>query len=151
MCKALDVITPIYDRFKAVFNREKMESADSSNKLSSSKIRDVAAALDVPNYLICAEFYRVLGTIVDRYAGKMEICDCHAHLWQRGRSFRKRKRMLESEVGSECCVWQGRRLAWWISTGYSEFVSILQSCTSQKLQDLLACTEASVRTEVCIP
>ena len=44
-------------------------------------------------------------------------------------------------------MWQGRRLAWWIAVGFGEFKQNLTTCTSERLQTLLAEVDSSARGE----
>ena len=45
---------------------------------------------------------------------------------------------MRKEADHLSCCWQGRRLAWWIAVGYSEFMTELRDGTSQVFQEALA-------------
>jgi len=152
MTKALDVQVPIHSTFRQRFDEQKMLSTESSTKLlQSSVVKDVRKALDsMPEleFMGCAEFYRVVGKIIFSMAGKCEICDCHADLWQRDRSYAKRRRLLREQVHREQCVWMGRRLPWFINRGFNEFMTELREGTSDRLQHVLAAADVSLRGQL---
>ena len=102
-----------------------------------------------------AESYRVTGKIIQNFAGKLEICDCHAELWQPKRSFQKRRKLMAKSLGDMSgegctCVWQGRRIPWFICVGWDELKSSLNTATFNLLQTLLGETQEPLRSQLLL-
>ena len=81
----------------------------------------------------------------EKYAGLLETCDCHAQVWQRGLKRRRRLTEMRKDIDSTQCCWQGRRLAWWVATGFNEFLEELRNSTSPLLQKILLDVDSQTR------
>jgi len=121
MCRALDIVVPMYKPLLVSFNKDTLLKTESEKSiLTSSKVKNCDEALRTPNVEIMAEGYRTIGKVIAKYAGELEICDCHRTLWNVGAGFKKRRRLMADAIGVRTCIWQGRRLAWFIFVGFSE-------------------------------
>jgi len=136
MVKAMDSILPMYPTMLTKWDEKKLLCSDSSGKtLSSNKIKHCTKALSaMPHFEVVCGLFRQLGKIVYKYASELEICDCHHDLWQKGRTFKRRRAMMTRLIGSHTCVWMGRRLAWWIAVGFFEFVKEVRTYTTDSVQ-----------------
>jgi len=134
---ALDIQVPIHRKFRDKWDMRTMLSTEGPKLMQSGVVKAVDQAFqETPavEFLLGAEGYKVLGKVIAKYAGLLEICDCHQEYWVRGRSWKKRKQLM----GDIHCIWIGRRLAWFIACGYFELRKDLQAATSTHLQSLLA-------------
>jgi len=129
-----------------------LQTEGSSRLLQQSKVTNVAKSLRSSGtaFLPKAEGYRVIGKTVENFAGSMEICDCHQSFWQPQRSFKKRQKIMKDSIGSCTCIWQGRRLPWFIAVGFRQFLADLDSCTSPRLQRLLGEMESEPRARLLL-
>jgi len=154
MTKALDSQVPIHNLFRARFDEKVLLETDSKTKvMQCSIIKNVAKAfteMSALEFLATAEFYRVVGKVVENYAGKAEICDCHAELWQPGRPFKKRRKLMEEAIGRKDCVWVGRRLPWFIAEGFNNLIDAIVDASSPTLQDLLGAMDAVLRGKIVL-
>ena len=152
MTHALDIQVPVHDEFRNRFNEAQLLQSESASKiLQSSIIKNAKLALDkMPGieFKSVAEYVRVIGKVVDSWTGQLEVCDCHVDLWEKDRSWRKRRRLLEDAIGREQCVWQGRRLSWFIAIGYDLLLKAIADATSERLQELLASADVELRGRI---
>ena len=152
MTHALDIQVPVHDEFRNRFNEAQLLQSESASKiLQSSIIKNAKLALDkMPGieFKSVAEYFRVIGKVVDSWTGQLEVCDCHVDLWEKDRSWRKRRRLLEDAIGREQCVWQGRRLSWFIAIGYDLLRKAIADATSERLQELLASADVELRGRI---
>ena len=142
MCAALDYHVPCHRKFRELYDQAKLCESDSDSKiLTSATIKSVAKAFTMMTALefeFVAEFYRVLGKVVAKYAGELEIRDCHKEIWTPDTSWKKRRRLLKDILDNVTCIWQGRRMAWFIAVGYFELLQDLRLAGSDRLHALLA-------------
>ena len=149
MCRALDIAVPMYKPLLVSFNKDTLLKTESEKSiLTSSKVKNCDEALRTPNVEIMAEGYRTIGKVIAKYAGELEICDCHRTLWNVGAGFKKRRRLMADAIGVRTCIWQGRRLAWFIFVGFSELKRDLRAATSPRMQALLADCDPETRAKI---
>ena len=119
---AIEQLMPKYKVLRGNFDAATLQESDSGSILTSSVIKDMVKALEPTNFEVAGEMYRVCGKIVEKYAQELEICDCHSKIWHSGFGRKRRKKEMNQAINKLTCVWQGRRLAWWIVCGMKEMV-----------------------------
>ena len=142
---ALDLQIPLHPILKDHFNKDALLATDGGGLLSNTIVTSVAKVLAQSDFLPAAEMYRVLGKVTEKYAGLLETCDCHAQVWRRGMKRKRRLTEMRKDIDSFQCCWQGRRLAWWIATGFNEFLEELRHATSPLLQKILLDVDSQTR------
>ena len=105
--------------------------------MDNAKLTALPKALAQPFYEPVAETYRVLGKVVEKYAGLLETCDCHRALWENRTSRKRRRSRMMADIQRSSCCLMGRRLPWWISIGFRKFVEELRSSISTRLQEFI--------------
>ena len=100
MCAALDLQVPLDDVLRRRFDLDTMLKSESKKgMLESSTIKNMDKAMkEMPQFKLFAESYRVTGKIIQKNASLLEICDCHAHLWQPGRGWKRRRSEMRKEL-----------------------------------------------------
>ena len=96
LCTALDLNIPLLPVLKAQFDKDKLESRDGSSMLTNSTAKSPDKIFkEEVNFVPVAEMMRIYGKITEKYAGLLEICDCHPEVWSRGM---KKKANNESDA-----------------------------------------------------
>ena len=137
MLKALDTAGPMWGPLQQKFDQQKLLSSEAGSMMKNTKVKNLGLVLQEQDFMARKEMFHVIGKIISKYAGLMEICDCHKELWATRNNFKKRQKLMSSALDRPSCVWQGRRLPWFISEGYNELMADLSRCTSQAMQDEL--------------
>ena len=107
MCKALKQLIPLFELLKDRFDLSRMKASDDS-KVDVSMLNEVDKVLNIPYFLELSEMVRVVGTILERTAHRLEGCECHGGVWL-GRMSAKRKRtILKRRTGYDHCFMKGR-------------------------------------------
>lgn len=135
---ALDALLPKYKILKSNYVQRQLEATDAGGILRKSILRDLTRALEVEHWTVAAELYRMMGKVVEKTAKELEVCDCHHDIWHTGLGRKRRRSAMIAAVGAAPCVWQGRRLAWFIAVGMDELFQSLQHVTSDELQRLIS-------------
>ena len=103
MSKATDRLLPHHPVIKRRFDAEKLRSSDSGQKLENMTIKLTGDVLKADNFLPLAEAYRIKGKIIEKCAAELAACDCHIDMWVKGRSRKRRLKMMQDSVGFESC------------------------------------------------
>ena len=136
----LAALVPLFCYLRTFFNVDKILASDSGQKLNSKVVKELGKQLAsrlAPLFEVLAEMFQVVGGVIARNAGELELCCCHMHIWKNGKSFKRRAAELLRVTGRERCVWKGRRAAWWVAVGLSALYYDILNATSALLDNLL--------------
>jgi len=100
--------------------------------------RDAHQAIAHPQFMEVCEMNRSHGKILERFAKRLEGCECHRELLTSRMSWKSKKRKLKQESGHANCYMRSRQGAWFQGRGLSLLFAEIDSCTSDLLQELLS-------------
>ena len=135
--EAIDANLPRFRSIRKHLDLQVMLGKDDGSKLDNQTISKIAEAVRDENFEASAIIYRIFGKVVRRTAQLLEICDCHKELWERRMTRRQIQARLKELLGTDHCVWQGRRLPWFIAVGFEELLEEIRSASCDELQELL--------------
>ena len=134
---ALEQMLPKFKIIRRKFSWQKMAHGD-SGMLKNNTIRDMAHVLKDDMFEGIAELYLMYGRIIEGSARELEICSCHAAFWLDYKSRKRRLAALEADIGNPHCIWQGRRLAWWIAVGHRQLFKAIDVAMTESLANVFA-------------
>ena len=137
LCGALADQIPKFEVLEAKLDVSKVLASTSGEKLSSKVLVAMKKATEYKDFIPLAHANQAAGILIESAAGKLEICDCHAFLWTPTSTRKRRLAEIKRLTGHEKCIWQGRRLAWWIATGKAEFFESLRCSEPVRLREYL--------------
>ena len=88
---AIDRTVPLLPILAEFWDGANMRSSESGGSDSVILRGLESVLLDVSLFLLYAELFRAVATVIQKYAGELEICDCHQHIWRQRAIFAKRK------------------------------------------------------------
>ena len=91
-----------------------------------------------PHFAEVCELAYVLGSVVTKYAKKLETCWCHEPIWKSRSSWKRKKSRLKAESGHSKCVWKGKTAPWWVAEGLEALFEELATCSSERLDTWLS-------------
>ena len=123
------------------FDEKALLSTDATGSaMQNQKVKTLSTQMQkMPYFMAACEIFRLIGKLIAKYTGELEVCECHQEiLKKRGVSFKRKRQQLKAEIGCSFCIWQGRRLPWFIAVGYFQLQSDLQNATNIRVQTLLS-------------
>lgn len=134
---ALNQLIPKLRLMVLRWDRNKLRNAG-DEKIDTNSIRDCDEALRTPFFLEFCVMIQTKGGTLERYAHRLEGCECHRALWMSKGSLKRKSQILKAETGSEHCYLKGRQGAWFQAVGYDALITDLQTVTSDLLQELMS-------------
>ncbi len=101
-------------------------------------LTDVATALENTEFDTYSAMFSCHAVAVENYAQELEVCDCHAHIWQQKKSFQTRTAEFQAQTGHTTCVFKGRRGPWFVQKGLKALLDKFPSATSMEFERSLA-------------
>eukprot|EP00959_Pyramimonas_sp_CCMP1952_P309915 6485216-Pyramimonas_sp.AAC.1 len=92
--------------------------------------------------------FRLFAAIVEKYASRLEGCECHSWVWKRKRKHSRQLSDLGRLTGFKHCVWKGRQAAWWVAVGLDQMLSDLANPVSKDLDAILSRVDLARKTEI---
>ena len=134
--KALDQLIPLFNVMKGTFNIQNITMSD-GGACDAALLKSVRETVGSPFFLVFAEMVRVQGATLERFAHRLEGCECNRHIWVRHRSATARTRALKTVSGWEKCCWRGKQAVWLQMEGLDTLCEDIAACSSDLLQSLL--------------
>jgi hypothetical protein len=99
---------------------------------------------------VAAELVRIIGVVVERFAGKLESCLCHADAWSSSKSHRWKVAELRRRTGYSHCVFKNKNGGWWCAHGRELFYTNITDANSDLLQSLLDGANENLRARIVL-
>ncbi|CAK0867379.1 unnamed protein product, partial [Prorocentrum cordatum] len=124
-------------------------AASETGRLDRKILDEVARVVgDRWAFAAVAEMFRMFAAIVEKYASRLEGCECHSWIWKRKRKHSSKLNDLGGLTGFKHCVWKGRQAAWWVAVGLDQMLSDLANPVSKDLDAILSRVDLARKTEI---
>ena len=145
MCAAIKAVLDVWAPLCQYFDLEKMTRSE-SGRLDRQLLRRVLELLKDTQFVMTAHIYMAIGSIIEKYASRLEGCHCHSHIWMlpKVKWSTKLKRLFE-ETGYRHCIWKGRQAAWWVAEGIRALLQEIATAMTDTLQNLLNAATPNIR------
>ena len=149
LAESIDLLLPRFRVLQTKLDAKKMLAGD-SGKLDNQTITNMDSYKDDEMFEGLALGYVMHGKIVEEFAADLEKCDCHQYLWTSATSRKRRLKQIEDDIGQPHCVFQGRRLAWFIAVGYDLLIERIKHSTTPEYDECLAKLDPPKRTRLVV-
>ena len=144
--RTLDHLVPLFDLLKSNYDISKLSESE-EGKSEAVLLREVDVILKTPHFVENCELVRVLCGVLQRFAHRLEGCECHASLWKSQGNALRKKRVLKSTSGHEHCFFKTRQAVWLQTGGFASVCDELLRCTSDLLQTRLDAVDHGERSK----
>ena len=148
--KVLQDILPLIPLLIMWWNLEKMSGTadDDIGTIDSAAVKGVDKFLKKEWLEACLEMLRVVSQICNAFAGWLEGCECHEHIWQTTEYFQKAQQLLFEQYGIRQCMWKGCRGDEMGGGAVEQWLSRISHASSDHLTKLLSRIPAANRAGI---
>ena len=99
--------------------------------LDNKVINSLDAVLkEVDVFMAHAHMYLAVASAVERFAGKLEGCLCHAEIWKMQACYATKIAAVPRATGFNHCCWKGPNAVWMAASGVDEILDGIKGCNS---------------------
>ena len=145
LSKALDQLLPILRKLRERFDLDRFLRSEDGAKVDANVVREAHVAINSTHFPELSEMMRLHGKILEKYAHRLEGCECHRSLLT-SKTYRanKRKRMQQM-TGYPTCFMKNRQACWFAAVGYDQLLAEVGACSSDAVQEALQAMDPTER------